>query len=196
MLRIRLDILLHVIQCSHQTVAGLFCATFVAYLETENNMVSVSLLNVVPAALSARGGNNSSRQTVSFPDESRAVVEAISPEKPINLISIWGPARTGKSFFMNALAGENKINVFAVRGGIEPCTVGAFLSTTALSLPEFAQEQCIPGEADDSRGASRAPMIGFVDSEGQGDKHLSYDMLLATPLLLISKVSKNLYNVT
>lgn len=32
--------------------------------------------------------------------------------------------------------------------------------------------------------------IGFVDVEGQGDKHITYEIKLATPLLLLSKVRK------
>lgn len=154
-------------------------------------MISVSLLKVTPASTSLAGEESSSLQ-VSFPDEARAFVEAISPDKPINLITIWGPARTGKSFFMNALAGENAVEVFPVSGGVDPCTVGVSMSTTARSLAGFSQQQYNSGERMEDCSATGAPMVGFMDVEGQGDKHLSYDMLLATPFLLISKVSRNM----
>lgn len=41
-------------------------------------------------------------------------------------------------------------------------------------------------------GDSVQPEIGFVDVEGKGDKDINYELKLATPLLLLSKVRKKL----
>ncbi|CAN0253612.1 unnamed protein product [Ectocarpus sp. 12 AP-2014] len=138
-------------------------------------------------------------------------------KKPLNLITIWGNARTGKSFLMNALiAPESDDNnntssdkdVFAVAGGSRPCTVGASISTTTRSLEQISSASSPPPSTAASGGGRRSwwwgssseqasteasqpqqlPDIGFVDVEGQGDNGDSYDTKLVAPLLLLSKV--------
>lgn len=42
-----------------------------------------------------------------------------------------------------------------------------------------------------SLGADVHPEIGFVDVEGQGDRHITYEIKLATPVLLLSNVRKD-----
>ncbi|CAN0313167.1 unnamed protein product, partial [Scytosiphon promiscuus] len=114
------------------------------------------------------------------------------PQKPLNLITISGQARTGKSFFMNTLAGAADNDVFAVGGGSHPCTVGSFISTTTRSLSDFGSELGSPPLSSSMSGMnlgdSVQPEIGFVDVEGKGDKDINYELKLATPLLLLSKV--------
>lgn len=66
----------------------------------------------------ADGTRSASVSVVPASDE---VVTAL-PTKPLNLITIWGAARTGKSFFMNALT--RKEDLFRVAGSMEPCTEG------------------------------------------------------------------------
>lgn len=83
--------------------------------------MSVSLLEII----SSPAGS----EHVAVSAEASSAVGKL-PQKPLNLITIWGAARTGKSFFMNALAGATENDVFAVAGGSHPCTVGASISTT------------------------------------------------------------------
>lgn len=59
--------------------------------------------------------------SVSVSPASDEVVRAF-PTKSLNMIAIWGAARTGKSFFMNAIA--RKDDMFQVTGSMEPCTRG------------------------------------------------------------------------
>lgn len=119
-----------------------------------------------------------------------AVVEEFQP-KPLNLVTIWGAARTGKSFFLNALTGVD--NLFHVSSAATPCTSGADLSKTLLSVSDLEKEDYTTSTASSaslqSTSSGETPLVGFVDMEGQGDKDSSYDVLLGTPLLLLSKVS-------
>ncbi|CAM9866212.1 unnamed protein product [Ectocarpus sp. 12 AP-2014] len=148
-------------------------------------MMSVSLLEITSSP--------SGSECVSVSAEALSAVRKL-PQKPLNLITIWGAARTGKSFFMNALTGVAGNDIFAVAGGSHPCTVGAFISTTTHSLSDFGGESGSPTAVSSSQlsgtnlGADVQPEIGFVDVEGQGDGHLTYEVKLATPLLLLSKV--------
>ncbi|CAN0417639.1 unnamed protein product [Pylaiella littoralis] len=145
--------------------------------------MSVSLLEITASP--------SGSECVSVSAEGSSAVEKL-PQKPLNLITIWGGARTGKSFFMNALAGVAEYDVFAVAGGSHPCTVGAFISITTRSLSDFGSESGCPTLSSSmsgmNLGAGVQPEIGFVDVEGQGDKHITYEIKLAIPLLLLSKV--------
>lgn len=80
--------------------------------------------------------------------------------------------------------------MFPVSGNLSACTVGADMSKMTLELEEFLHGPGAVGEDSDITGASTlSPAIGFVDVEGQGDRHLSHEIILATPLLLLSKVS-------
>ena len=89
----------------------------------------------------------------------------------LSLAVIFGQARTGKSFLTNKLMG--KPGLFSVRGGHEPTTVGADLSSF------------IPNT---SVGAAGERKLGFVDVEGFGSEGDGYDVVLVAPLLLVSQV--------
>lgn len=98
----------------------------------------------------------------------------------INIISIFGRARQGKSFLMNCLAGEREI--FTISNKKESCTQGIDISSKWLSLEEFSKI-----DNDTSIKASPNIRVGFVDAEGQGDKDVEYDAELVCPILLASK---------
>lgn len=101
-----------------------------------------------------------------------------SKDSNVNLISIFGRARQGKSFLMNCLAGEKEI--FKISNEKDSCTQGIEISNKWLTLSEFSQL----GEGVKVEGSMK---IGFVDAEGQGDKDVSYDANLICPILLASK---------
>lgn len=83
--------------------------------------------------------------------------------------------------------------MFPVSGELSACTVGADMSEAALELEEFLHGPGAVGEDNHLTGASTpSPAIRFVDVEGQGDRHLSHEIILATPLLLLSKASVNI----
>lgn len=137
------------------------------------------------------GDDGKGGERVSPSADGSAVMEGF-PATPLNLVTIWGAARTGKSFFLNALARVD--GLFHVSGAMEPCTSGADLSTVLRSVHDLAKYDCATttaSGASSSRSSSLGapPLVGFVDVEGQGDRHSSYDVLLATPLLLLSKAS-------
>jgi hypothetical protein len=93
----------------------------------------------------------------------------------LSLIMIFGPARQGKSFFMNALMDDDEFQVSSMS---EPCTQGVHLSTRSPALQDFAAD-----------AEPEAPIsLGFIDVEGSGDKTGHYDLVLATPILIASKV--------
>ena len=92
---------------------------------------------------------------------------------PVNLITVCGKLRTGKSYLMNAIADSQVFGVSS-RAGI--FTHGVLISSKLAAPKQF-------GIAD-----TDAPMIGFVDMEGQAEKGIEYDTMLATPALLLSKI--------
>jgi hypothetical protein len=96
----------------------------------------------------------------------------------VNLISIFGRARQGKSFLMNCLAGEHEI--FRVSNAKESCTQGIDISDKFSPLREFSTVDGGSSQAGES-------FIGFVDAEGQGDRDVNYDATLVCPILLASK---------
>lgn len=108
-----------------------------------------------------------------------------------SISSLSGAARTGKYFFLNTLARVD--GLFCVSGAMEPCTPGADLSVELLTVNDleegdYATSTIAPPASLNSSSSLETPLVGFVDVEGQGDRHSSYDALLATPLLLLSKV--------
>ena len=82
---------------------------------------------------------------------------------------------------MNKLMGQP--GYFAVRGGNTPTTVG-------VDLSPFKPYADLAGSSGSrvTRSGADAGHVGFVDMEGQGDRGADYDVMLAAPLLLVSKV--------
>lgn len=113
----------------------------------------------------------------------------------MNLVSIIGPAKTGKSSLMNALIGDG--NTFKMSAAVKPCTEGGDLSPYAVRLSEFESKHAGTGGAGRGRRSSTRsyvypnddPYVAFADVEGQGDGSVDQDVRLATPFLLLSKVS-------
>ncbi|KAE9009383.1 hypothetical protein PR003_g15951 [Phytophthora rubi] len=101
-------------------------------------------------------------------------------DTPVNLISIFGAARQGKSFLMNLLADQQ--DLFKISNLREPCTQGVDLSAHLLPLSRFSGLNGCPPVT------GTGIHVGFVDAEGQGDRDITYDSRLVSPVLLASKV--------
>ncbi|KAJ0401987.1 hypothetical protein ATCC90586_008924 [Pythium insidiosum] len=110
-----------------------------------------------------------------------AATEVLQPlgDEPINLISIFGAARQGKSFLMNLLADQQ--DLFKISNLREPCTQGVDLSGHFIPLPKFSGLNGCPAVTNNP------VQVGFVDAEGQGDRDITYDSRLVSPVLLASK---------
>ena len=85
----------------------------------------------------------------------------------LNLVTIFGATRTGKSTLLNILAQREVFATAAV-----PCTSGAHVSSV------------LGAGFEDSPDVD----VAFVDVEGQGDLDPSYDIKLVSPLVLASRV--------
>ncbi|POM63551.1 Guanylate-binding protein [Phytophthora palmivora] len=116
---------------------------------------------------------------------SEASTQVLEPlgNTPINLISIFGAARQGKSFLMNLLADQQ--DLFKISNLREPCTQGVDLSGHFVPLSSFSSFNGCPSITPK---ASKGIHVGFVDAEGQGDRDITYDSRLVSPVLLSSKV--------
>jgi hypothetical protein len=113
------------------------------------------------------------------------------------LVTVFGPARCGKSFLMNLLCGHR--DLFEVAHGNLPCTQGVFISELFEDGATFRQRAAtVAAGAAAARGETAEAMSGkayalsatvsYVDVEGLGDKGKAYDVHLIAPLLLVSKV--------
>ncbi|CAH0513941.1 unnamed protein product [Peronospora belbahrii] len=115
-------------------------------------------------------------------EATKQVLEPLN-ETLINLVSIFGAARQGKSFLMNLLADQQ--DLFKISNLREPCTQGIDLSGHFVPLSRFSSFNDCPSIRSK---ASKDIHIGFVDAEGQGDRDITYDSRLVSPVLLASKV--------
>ena len=88
-------------------------------------------------------------------------------QKPVAVLAICGPYRSGKSFFMSRVVGQK--NTFALGHSMEACTRGIWLSTMALECDEFVLLLL------DTEG------IGAV--EGEGPESITTKLLVTTILL-------------
>ncbi|GAB7354939.1 hypothetical protein MBLNU459_g5559t2 [Dothideomycetes sp. NU459] len=109
---------------------------------------------------------------------------------PLNIISVMGPARSGKSTLMNLLAGCKVTELFPSYPGSVTFTKGVYIPTRLLSLPEFS---ALDGEPTVQASDSHIK-VSFVDTEGQGAVGDAYDMNLFSPALISSRVV--IYNRT
>lgn len=118
-------------------------------------------------------------------EDALKILIGIRDRDPLNLLTIVGAARHGKSFLMNALTGSD--NTFRVSPEAVACTAGADLSPILMPLSDFKR---VGGgsRTRSRRTASVEPTVAFVDMEGQGDKCEEHDVRLAAPFLLLSKV--------
>ena len=112
---------------------------------------------------------------------------------PVNIVSIFGMARTGKSTLQSCLSGAdvrsllpkgtacapvNDAAPFPVAHRAVPCTKGADI---LLDVP--AGVVC-----GDGASVAGAPQCALVDVEGQGEEGATYDLALFLPVLMVSKV--------
>ncbi|KAL8289404.1 hypothetical protein RB597_001151 [Gaeumannomyces tritici] len=111
-------------------------------------------------------------------------------KEPLNLISVMGPARSGKSTLMNLLAGCTTTELFATYPGMETFTKGVYVPTRVVTLPQFSSLEGEPVV----EAANSAIKVSFVDTEGQGAVGDVYDMNLFSPALVTSRVV--IYNRT
>ena len=121
-------------------------------------------------------------------DPTNKVVRMVT--EPLSLISVMGPARSGKSTLMNLLAGCRVSELFPTYPGMETFTKGIYVPTRMLSLPEFSALEGDPPV----QSSNSSIKVTFVDTEGQGAIGTSYDMSLFSPALISSRVV--IYNRT
>ncbi|RFU80147.1 hypothetical protein TARUN_2062 [Trichoderma arundinaceum] len=100
----------------------------------------------------------------------------------LNLISIMGPTRSGKSTLMNLLAGCTTEPLFSTSPGAESWTRGTNLGNKIMGVKEFSR-------LDDGVEVPVGPQrVAFLDTEGHGDQGDLYDIILFTPAILCSRV--------
>lgn len=109
-----------------------------------------------------------------------------------NLVCIFGAARTGKSYLLNALTG--KAGQFPVCNRILPCTRGVQVSTSVFSHGDFV-DSIKPIDDNNETVAGKTAIkkednmsLLFCDMEGKGGEDVNYDAMLALPMLWASKV--------
>lgn len=123
------------------------------------------------------------------------VLGKIPAAVPVNLVSIVGPARNGKSSLMNAIIGNG--DTFKMSPAVKPCTEGGDLSPHTVRLSEIDIKNAgMDGAGQETAASTRShldpdddPYVAFADVEGQGDESVEHDVRLATPFLLLSRVS-------
>lgn len=84
---------------------------------------------------------------------------------PLGILMICGPARKGKSFLMNMLAGLHTKgqNVFPVSRANQPCTSGVDIAPTLLPLSDFAPLSLAAKSSDmHVRAVTPAPLPAIV----------------------------------
>ncbi|KAF7872337.1 hypothetical protein EAF04_003260 [Stromatinia cepivora] len=101
---------------------------------------------------------------------------------PLNMISVMGPARSGKSTLMNILAGCTATELFATYPGME-----TFTKRNSNSNQSPEGETTVDPTTENVK-------VTFVDTEGQGAVGNNYDMDLFSPALVTSRVV--IYNRT
>ncbi|CBJ32504.1 GBP4, guanylate-binding proteins [Ectocarpus siliculosus] len=125
------------------------------------------------------------------PAATNLLVSSTRPAAPVNLVSILGPARNGKSSLMNTLVGTG--DTFAMSDSVKACTKGGDLSRSVVRLADFEntdryQSDWATFRSTPNRGPDEDIYVAFADVEGQGDECEEHDVRLATPFLLLSKV--------
>lgn len=108
------------------------------------------------------------------PEAARDVLAPLG-DQCVNLVSVFGAARQGKSFLMNLLAGQQ--DLFRISNLREPCTQGVDLAARFLPLTEFS---ALHGGVSVRPADGAQMLVGFVDAEGQGDRDITCAFHLVT----------------
>ncbi|RIB27196.1 hypothetical protein C2G38_2137955 [Gigaspora rosea] len=89
----------------------------------------------------------------------------------------------GKSTFMNILAGVDNYDneIFKTSSDVETVTTGVDIAKIFVPLKEFSK-------LNDNPEIDSSTLVGFVDTEGQGNKGEKFDIYLFSPILAISKI--------
>lgn len=67
-----------------------------------------------------------------------AVNLLLSVDKPLAVLSICGPFRSGKSYFLSRLLGDQFQEIFTVGHTLRACTLGLWISTAVLECEDYA----------------------------------------------------------
>eukprot|EP01045_Picozoa_sp_COSAG04_P033919 COSAG04_NODE_7213_length_1166_cov_1.644799_1_plen_250_part_01 len=100
----------------------------------------------------------------------------------VNLISIFGAARGGKSTMMSLLSGQP--GLFAASPGGESYTQGIMMANHFAGLGHFSAQDGGRRVEAEEQGLT----VGFLDAEGQGDRGIEHDLKLISAPMLLSKV--------
>ncbi|KAF5603392.1 hypothetical protein FPCIR_1385 [Fusarium pseudocircinatum] len=104
-----------------------------------------------------------------------------SVKHALNLVTVLGPMRSGKSTLLNLLSSNSgDRDQFGTGSGIDSVTKGAFITTPTTALVE-------PSNSVSARKDQQIS-VSFVDTEGKGDQGQTYETGLLCPILLVSKV--------
>ncbi|CAG8751607.1 40619_t:CDS:10 [Gigaspora margarita] len=97
--------------------------------------------------------------------------------------SLYLLKRTGKSTLMNILAGVNDYDneIFKTSPDMETVTTGVDISKAFVPLKEFSK---LNGNPEINNNI----LVGFVDTEGQGNNGDEFDIYLFSPVLVTSKI--------
>ena len=92
--------------------------------------------------------------------------------KPVAVLSICGPYRSGKSYFLSRFLGPNE--VFGISNTDDPCTKGIWMSTSVLESDKFA--------------------ILLLDTEGMESLEASEDYIVKLLVVATTLSSTLIYN--
>ena len=163
-------------------------ATYFSFLFLLGGMFTVRALGTglphsVPLVLSNDVQYDAKKQTVtpstSEQPSSKLVVVPSSLNlikslgtKPVAVLSICGPYRSGKSYFLSRFLGPNE--VFGISNTDDPCTKGIWMSTSVLECDKFA--------------------ILLLDTEGMESLEASEDYIVKLLVVATTLSSTLIYN--
>ena len=118
----------------------------VSYLDSSTNSISVyceqkdetikftrKLLDINHGSRSIKLVSLSDQGNLQLHQDALAILRNI--EKPVAMLSICGPSRTGKSYFLSTMLGLK--DVFQTSNSFDACTNGIWMSTTVLECDKF-----------------------------------------------------------
>lgn len=105
-------------------------------------------------------------------------------KSPLNVVTVMGPARSGKSTLLNLLAGCTDGSLFTTLPGSQPLTKGIVISNKLFTLHEFSS---LDGNNVADHAAPEIRLL-LVDTEGYGTRGPDYDRALFSPVVAASRV--------